>query len=231
MRMERLNDSHSFEERDRTTPIAHKRVQFGSARQLRSLLHGDMSELAPLVRKLREHLAARRMLRTCTRVGRYCRVQGKVYIENRGTITLGDRVIFHGTAVRCELVAHPGALLEIGEQTFFNYGTSISAHRHVRIGARCLIGTYTNILDNNYHDVEDHTQIPPSRPVIIGDDVWIGGHVMILPGVTIGNHATIGAGSVVRSDVPPRAVVAGNPAQIYSRQPRSGTPNSLEWAE
>jgi acetyltransferase-like isoleucine patch superfamily enzyme len=231
MRMERLNDSHSLEKRERTTPIAHKRVQLGSAQQLRSLLHGDLSELTPLARKLRESLAARMMLRKCTRMGRYCRVQGKVYVENRGTINLGDRVILHGTAVRCELVAHPGGLLEIDDQTFINYGTSISAHLHVHIGARCLIGTYTNILDNNYHGVEDRVQIPASRPVIIGDDVWIGGHVIVLPGVTIGDHATIGAGSVVRHDVPPGAVVAGNPAQIYSRQPRSEASDSQESAE
>ena len=54
----------------------------------------------------------------------------------------------------------------------------------------------------------------PRRPVIIGNDVWIGTRVIILPGVKIGDQAVIGAGAVVTKDVPPRAVVAGNPARI-----------------
>ena len=54
----------------------------------------------------------------------------------------------------------------------------------------------------------------PRRPVVIGDDVWIGTRVIILPGVKIGDQAVIGAGAVVTKDVPPRAVVAGNPARI-----------------
>jgi len=51
-------------------------------------------------------------------------------------------------------------------------------------------------------------------PVIIGDDVWIGCNVVILPGTTIGSHAVIGAGAVVTKDIPEYAVVVGNPARI-----------------
>ena len=109
-----------------------------------------------------------------------------------------------------------GAVLTIGERGFLNYGVSIAAHQEVRIGARCLIGNYTNILDNSYHDIVDHLKTPRSRPVIIGDDVWIGSHAIILPGVSIGDGACIGAGAVVRESVPPRAIVIGNPAQIVS---------------
>jgi acetyltransferase-like isoleucine patch superfamily enzyme len=188
-------------------------------RQLRALLHGEVRNVVPLAGKLYQLLAARIALRHCTHVGKYARLQGRVYVRNAGRIILGDRVRIFGTAVRCELVAHAGALLEIGEQTSLNYGASISAHQHVRIGARCLIGTYTNILDNSYHDIVDHTKIPPSRPIIIGDDVWIGGHVIISPGVTIGDQATVAAGSIVRSNVPARSVVAGNPAQVIAKLP------------
>jgi maltose O-acetyltransferase len=196
--------------------------------QLRALLRGDLRQATPLWRKLRHTVAARIALRKCTSVGRYCRVEGKVRVENWGTIRIGERVSIVGTAVRCELTAYAGALLEIGDQTFLNYGTSIAAHQQVRIGARCLIGTYTNILDNNYHNVENHTQLPSSRPVIIGDDVWIGGHAIILPGVKIGNRATVGAGAVVRSNVPAGALVLGNPAQIVERAPRSSPRTSVE---
>ena len=60
------------------------------------------------------------------------------------------------------------------------------------------------------------------RPVIIGDDVWIGDRVMILPGVEIGRGAVLAAGAVVTRDVPPYAVAAGVPARVI-RDRRSGT--------
>lgn len=53
-----------------------------------------------------------------------------------------------------------------------------------------------------------------SAPCVIGDDVWIGRRVMIMPGVHIGNHCIIGAGAVVTKDVPDWAIVAGNPAVV-----------------
>jgi acetyltransferase-like isoleucine patch superfamily enzyme len=190
--------------------------------QLRALLHGDVRQLVPLLIKFREVWAARRALRKCTHVGRYVRLRGRVWVSNQGTITIGERVTFIGTAVRIELVAGPGAVLEIGARTVVNYGTAISAHQHVHIGARCHLGWYTNILDNNFHDIVHHDHTPPSRPVIIGDDVWIAGQVIILPGVTIGDQAIIGAGSVVRENVPARTIVMGNPAKVIARLPRGG---------
>lgn len=127
---------------------------------------------------------------------------------------LGERVIIQSTTVRSELVTYRGGQLEIGDRTWIGYGCSVSAHEHVRIGKNCHIGPYTNILDNNYHDVKDHNVMPPSRPVMIGDDVWIGTRVIILPGVTIGDGAVIGAGAVVTKSVPARSVAAGNPARV-----------------
>lgn len=53
-----------------------------------------------------------------------------------------------------------------------------------------------------------------AEPVIIGDNVWIGGDATILPGVTIGDNVVIGAGSVVTKDIPSNVVIAGNPAKI-----------------
>jgi maltose O-acetyltransferase len=187
-----------------------------STLRLRALLRGDLRQVVPLAEKLGQFMRARRQLRACTHVGRYVRVQGHVFVYNQGTISIGERTNILGTAVRCEFVAYSGAVLEIGERTFINYGVSISAHQEVRIGARGLIGNYTNILDNSYHDIVDHQKTPRSRPVIIGDDVWIGAHAIILPGVSIGDGACVGAGAVVRESVPPRAIVIGNPARIVS---------------
>jgi carbonic anhydrase/acetyltransferase-like protein (isoleucine patch superfamily) len=184
--------------------------------QWRALLRGDLRQGIELAQKASQFLRAQRQLRACTRTGRYVRVQGRVFVYNRGRITVGERTVVLGTVAPCELRAYPGAELVIGARAFLNYGVSISAHDEVRIGADCLIGHYTRILDNSYHDVVDHRKLPRSKPVIIGDDVWIGSHAIILPGVSIGDGACVGAGAVVRESVPPRAIVIGNPAQIVS---------------
>ncbi len=182
--------------------------------QLRLALRGHPHLLIPLAIKLSEVLAARIYLRKCQRVGRYVRAIGKPLVVNHGQMLIGNRVIIQSTTVRCELVAHRGGRLEIGDRTWMGYGCSFAAHELVRIGSDCHIGPYTNILDNDYHDIEDHRKTPPSRPVVIGDNVWIGTRVIILHGVTIGDGAAIGAGAVVTKDVPPRTVAAGNPARI-----------------
>lgn len=188
--------------------------QLEGKRQLHALLRGNLRALGPLIAKSREVLAARYYLRACTQVGRYVRVVGRPLVQNAGTLIVGDRTIIQSTTVRCEFVAYAGGRLEIGPRTWIHYGCSIAAHELVRIGADCHLGPYTNIIDNAYHDIEDHLLTPPSRSVIIGDNVWIGTRVIILPGVTIGDHSVIGAGAVVTKDVPPRSVAAGNPARI-----------------
>jgi acetyltransferase-like isoleucine patch superfamily enzyme len=102
----------------------------------------------------------------------------------------------------------------LGSGTFINYGTSITAHESVKIGAHCFLGHYTFIMDNDQHDVVTHWGLPPSAPVVIEDNVWIGSKAVILPGVRIGHSAVIGAGNIVMSDILPRCVAAGNPARV-----------------
>jgi maltose O-acetyltransferase len=120
----------------------------------------------------------------------------------------------HSTVVPVELAAIAGGTLEIGERTFLNYGISISAHQSVRIGQQCLLGTYVNIMDNHWHDILDRRATPPSQPVVIEDNVWLGNRVIVLPGVTIGHDTVVGAGAVVTKSLPPRCVAAGNPARV-----------------
>jgi maltose O-acetyltransferase len=119
-----------------------------------------------------------------------------------------------GDIVPIEFVSHKGACISIGDHTFINYGSSISAHKLVKIGRHCLLGHYTLILDNNEHGLEQREALPPSAPVTIEDHVWIGSHVIILPGVSIGHHAAVGAGSVVSRDIPANCLAAGNPARV-----------------
>ncbi len=142
------------------------------------------------------------------------RLLGRVRIAGGGDVVFGNGVSLTGNIVPVEFVAHRGARIVIGDYTFINYGSSISAFELVTIGRHCLLGHYTFIIDNSEHDVRQHNMLPPSKPVVIEDHVWIGSRVIVLPGVHIGHHAVIGAGSVVTKDIPPLCVAAGNPARI-----------------
>lgn len=110
-----------------------------------------------------------------------------------------------------------GKNVVIGSYSGLNVGCWIG--NDTIIGNDVMFGPEVSILSGG-HNFE-RTDIPmreqgatPRKPVVIGDDVWIGTRVIILPGIQIGSHAIIGAGSVVTKDVPEYAVVAGNPATI-----------------
>ena len=111
------------------------------------------------------------------------------------------------------MVAYAGGRIEIGNRVFINYGASISAHQRVRIGDGCQLGSYACLMDNDYHCVEDRTRAGESKPIVLGRNVWLGVRVIVLKGVTIGDHAVIGAGSVVNRDVPDYALMVGVPAR------------------
>jgi maltose O-acetyltransferase len=171
---------------------------------------GRWQELARLGLNL---LNARWRLRKCT-VGPFVQVLGNPRIINMGELIFGEKVIIDSITARAELVANPGARLEIGERTYINYGTSIAAHELVKIGKYCRIGTYCNIADNDFHGIEDRMSVPPSEPVILEDNVWLGAKVIVLKGVTIGHDSVIGAGSVVTKNIPPRSIAVGMPARV-----------------
>ena len=103
----------------------------------------------------------------------------------------------------------------IGDGAFLNFNCVILDVVAVVIGAGTRIGPLVQILTADHpRDPEvRRTGLEFGRPVRIGENVWIGGGAMILPGVTVGPDAVIGAGSVVTRDVPPSATVVGNPAR------------------
>jgi acetyltransferase-like isoleucine patch superfamily enzyme len=142
------------------------------------------------------------------------RLRGKIRISGGGRLVLGNGITLTGNVVPIELISHEGACITIGDHTFINYGSSISAHRLVTIGRHCLLGHYSFILDNNEHDLRQHRMLPPSEPVVIEDHVWIGSRVCILPGVRVGHHSAVGAGSIVTTDIPPYCLAVGNPARV-----------------
>jgi len=161
-------------------------------------------------------LNARWSLRKADQVGDRVRLRGHPAVTNRGRMIIGRRVQLVSTIATLELVADRDGVLDIGEATLVNFGCSLVATERVTIGADCHIGPYTMILDNGFHRVEPERRLerPPSEPVLIEDNVWIGARSIVTPGVTIGRDSCVGAGSVVTADVAPRTLVAGVPARL-----------------
>lgn len=109
-------------------------------------------------------------------------------------MVLGQGITLSGTIVPVEFVFRKGGRIMIGDYTFINYGSSISAHEVVTIGSHCLLGHFTFIVDNIEHGIEQRDVMPPSAPVVVEDHAWIYAHVVILPGVRIGHNSVIGCG-------------------------------------
>lgn len=174
-----------------------------------------MNDLLETVRKVLAVARGRFFLRG-TQLGQRVQLYGRPLVHSVGTIVIGDRCRLSAVMGGLELGTGPDGRLELGENTFVNYGTSISAMERVTIGRDCNIGTYCAIMDNDFHRLEPERryELPESGPITIGDGVWIGGHVIVLKGVTIGDHSVIAAGSIVTKDVPPRSIAVGAPAKV-----------------
>lgn len=108
-------------------------------------------------------------------------------------------------------ITHSGTLELNGG--FINENCTITCANHIVIGKGAHIAREAVIRDYDGHYIED-SNYRTSKPVFIGDNVWIGYRAMILKGVTIGEGAVVAANSVVTKDVPPHSIVAGNPAKI-----------------
>ena len=168
---------------------------------------GDLGKIGPA-------LNAWWHLRCATQRGRRITLRGRPKVTNEGRLTLGERVRLDSTVATLELAALPGGHLEIGNNVFINYGSSIVSSAHVKIGDDCLIGTHVMVMDCDFHRVEDKAWDTTGQPITIESRVWLGNRSIILKGVTIGHDAVVAAGSVVTSNVPPRTVVAGVPARV-----------------
>jgi acetyltransferase-like isoleucine patch superfamily enzyme len=128
-----------------------------------------------------------------------------------GSIKCG-RLFLRCKTIPIEVGASKNGSLVLGERVFINTGATIVANHSIVVGDDCLIGDLVAIFDCDFHPME------PSRPVQfapvrLGANVWVGRSAMILPGVTIGDHAVIAAGSVVTGDAPARTLMAGVPAR------------------
>lgn len=112
-----------------------------------------------------------------------------------------------------------GFNIEVGRNLFINYNCTILDVAKVNIGDNVLIAPNVSIYTAGHplHADTRKTGYEYGIPVTIGDNVWIGGNSIIMPGVTVGCNSVIGAGSVVTKDVPDWTIVAGNPARVIRK--------------
>lgn len=153
-------------------------------------------------------------IKSATEVSGIALVEGKwpcVWLD--GTVEVGQGFVVSGRTVRTELGAQSHARLHIGERVYINQGCSIVATANITIGDDCLIGDFTSIMDSTFHSLSSEEPVKV-EPVTIGNNVWIGRSCLVFPGVSIGDNAVIGSGSVVTKSVAPNTLVAGNPAIV-----------------
>ena len=160
------------------------------------------------------------------------RIEGYAWLRqieiarNWSDITLGNQVALDRGVVIVTGGPPKRDKVRIGSGTYVNRYTIFDGHEQLWVGEKCMIGPQCYITDGD-HGTEPgaDVQSQPMRksPVIIEDGVWIGSHVVVLPGVRIGRGAVIGAGSVVTKSIPANAIALGVPARVVRMrdQPRA----------
>jgi maltose O-acetyltransferase len=121
-----------------------------------------------------------------------------------------------GSVIRPRFHCDYGFQIHVGARTFVNFGlvaldvARITIGDHVQMGPRVQLLTAAHPLHPDLRRAEWES----AEPITIADDVWLGGGVIVCPGVTIGDDAVVGAGAVVTRDVPTRVLAAGVPARV-----------------
>ena len=118
--------------------------------------------------------------------------------------------------VRAPVYVDYGSRVTIGPRTFINMGLTALDVAPITIGADCQIGPHVQLLTPT-HPVEPQPRrdkLEAAKPIIIGDNVWLGGGAVVCPGVTIGDNSVVGAGAVVTRDIPANSLAVGNPARV-----------------
>jgi maltose O-acetyltransferase len=162
-------------------------------------------------------------------VAEFLRAQALCEEFNRTPIADGPRrdellrdllgAIGEGAAIRAPLRVDYGRRVFIGARTFVNFGLVALDVAEIRIGADVQIGPNVQLLTPT-HPVDPEprrAKWESGAPITIGDNAWLGGGVIVLPGVSVGENTVVGAGAVVTRDLPANVVAVGNPARVVRR--------------
>lgn len=125
--------------------------------------------------------------------------------------SLGERVV-----IRAPFHCDYGAQISVGARTFVNFGAVFLDAAAITIGEDVQIGPNVQLLTPTHEMDTERRRAGWERalPVTIGDNVWLGGGVIVCPGVTIGENTVVGAGAVVTRDLPAGVLAVGNPARV-----------------
>lgn len=138
--------------------------------------------------------------------------QGWFHARLRGLGADVDDSVFFSDA---RMISGQLARMSVGAHSFIGRA-ELSVHEKLRIGCCVCINDGAKILTAS-HDVSDPGWSTVAKAIVIEDHVWIATNAIILPGVSLGRGAVVGAGAVVTKDVPPLGIVAGNPARLLEK--------------
>lgn len=158
----------------------------------------------------------------CRQVGRRFRTGVFIHwVQGAGRIILGDDVILDGKSSFTFGASFSEApTLKIGNRTTIGHGCSFAVGKGITIGDDCMLAQGVALLDSSGHSLDPVRRLahlPPLpdevKPVVVGNNVWIGDNAKILPGTIIGDGTVVAAGSVVSGNIPANVLVAGYPAR------------------
>jgi maltose O-acetyltransferase len=121
-----------------------------------------------------------------------------------------------GTEIRPPLHCDYGYQTHVGARTFINFGVVLLDVATITIGDDVQVGPYVQFLTPT-HPVEAEprrAKLEAAKPIVVGDNVWLGGGVIVCPGVSVGENTVVGAGAVVVRNLPANVIAVGNPAQV-----------------
>jgi maltose O-acetyltransferase len=121
-----------------------------------------------------------------------------------------------GAFIKSPLFVDYGEHISLGARSFVNYNLVALDDAPITIGEDCQIGPNVQLLTPT-HPLDPgprRDKLESAKPITLGDNVWLGGGVIVLPGVTIGDDTVVGAGAVVTRDLPAGVLAVGNPARV-----------------
>jgi acetyltransferase-like isoleucine patch superfamily enzyme len=223
-------------------------------RSYKATLRSGVGPVPGLHRMLAYERATRSMIFGLLRSKLYYEPLFKLQLENCGAglslvggipvimgdlrVRLGENVTMHGSSVLIGAKVCEEPRLIIGSRTHLGSFFSAIIGRNVEIGDDVLISNRVSIYTYDSHPLDPELRrqglgadAASSRPVCIEDNAWICAGAFIMKGVTVGESSVVAAGSVVVKDVPPRVVVAGNPARVVKELGRGSMPEMRQQIE